>query len=83
MLRSVLLVTGHALTVDVIGLVQKMVGEIQRHRLLYQALPSLFPSLVLFSLRRLHVPLSITYWQTLIKKSASVGYAVLSFIRNS
>ena len=78
MLRSVLLVIGHALTVDVIGLVQKMVGGIQKYRLLYQALPSLFPSLVLFSLPlplpllrvplRLLVPLSITYWQTFNQK---------------
>ena len=34
MLRSPLLVIGHVLTVDVIGLVQKMVGGIQKHRLL-------------------------------------------------
>ena len=33
-LRSALLVTSHVLTVDVIGLVQKMVGGIQKHRLL-------------------------------------------------
>ena len=49
MLRSALLVIGHVLTVDVIGLVQKMVGGIQKHRLLLQTLPSLFPSLALFS----------------------------------
>ena len=39
MLRSALLVIGHVLTVDVIGLVQKMVGEMQKHRLLLQKLP--------------------------------------------
>ena len=47
MLRSALLVIGHVLTVDAIGLVQKMVGEIQKHRLLLQTLPSPF-SLPLF-----------------------------------
>ena len=41
---------GHILTVDIIGLVQKMVGGIQKHRLLKQALPSLFSSFTLFSL---------------------------------
>ena len=49
MLRSALLVIGHVLTVDAIGLVQKMVGGIQKHRLLLQTLPSLFPSFALFS----------------------------------
>ena len=49
MLRSALLVIGHVLTADVIGLVEKMVGGIQTHRLLQQALPSLFP-FALFSL---------------------------------
>ena len=34
MLRSALLVIGHVLTTDVIGLVEKMVGGIQKHRLL-------------------------------------------------
>ena len=50
MLRSALLVIGHVLTVDVIGFVQKMMGGIQKHRLLLQTLPSLFPSFALFSL---------------------------------
>ena len=50
MLRSTLLVIGHVLTVDGIGLVQKMIGGIQKHRFLKQALPSLFPSFTLFSL---------------------------------
>ena len=50
MLRSALLVIGHVLTVDAIGLVQKMVGGIQKHRLLLQTLPSLSPSFALFSL---------------------------------
>ena len=34
MLESALLVIGHILTVDFIGLVQKMVGGIQKHQLL-------------------------------------------------
>ena len=34
MLESALLVIGHILTVDFIELVQKMVGGIQKHRLL-------------------------------------------------
>ena len=42
MLRGALLVIGHILTVDIIGLVQKMVGGIQKLRLLKQVLPSLF-----------------------------------------
>ena len=50
MLRGALLVIGHILTVDIIGLVQKMVGGIQKHRLLKQVLPSLFSSFTLFSL---------------------------------
>ena len=50
MLRRPLLVIGHVLTVDIIGLVRKLVGGIQKHRLLQQALPSLFPSFALFSL---------------------------------
>ena len=57
MLRSALLVIGHVLTVDVIGFVQKMVGEIQKHRLLLQTLPSLFPSFALFSLTPPPLPL--------------------------
>ena len=50
MLRGALLVIGHVLTVDIIGLVQKMEGGIQKHLLLKQALPSLFSSFALFSL---------------------------------
>ena len=50
MLRGALLVIGLVLTVDIIGLVQKMVDGIQKHRLLKQALPSLFSSFELFSL---------------------------------
>ena len=50
MLRRPLLVIGHVLTVDIIGLVRKLVGGIQKHRLLQQALPSLFSSFALFSL---------------------------------
>ena len=34
MLRSALLVIGHILTVHFIGLLQKMAGGIQKHRLL-------------------------------------------------
>ena len=64
MLRSPLLVISHVLTVEVIGLVHKTVGGIQKHRLLWQALPSLSPSFALFSLalsflrppRRLYFP---------------------------
>ena len=41
---------GHVLTVDIIGLVQKMEGGIQKHLLLKRALPSLFSSFPLFSL---------------------------------
>ena len=42
-----LLVIGHVLTVDIIGsAVQKMMGGRQKHRLLQQALPSLFPQSV-------------------------------------
>ena len=55
MLRSALLVIGHVLTADVIGLVEKMVGGIQTHRLLQQALPSLFP-FALFSLPHTPTP---------------------------
>ena len=55
MLRSALLVIGHVLTADVIGLVEKMVGGIQTHRLLQQALPSLFP-FALFSLPHTPIP---------------------------
>ena len=43
-----LLVIGHVFTVVVIGLVWKLVGGIQKHWLLQQALPSLF-FLTLFS----------------------------------
>ena len=50
MLRGALLVIGHVLTVDIIGLVQKMEGGIQKHLLLKRALPSLFSSFALFSL---------------------------------
>ena len=50
MLRGALLVIGHVLTVDIIGLVQKMEGGIQKHLLLKRALPSLFSSFPLFSL---------------------------------
>ena len=40
-----ILVIGHVLTVAVIGLVWKLVGGIQKHRLfsVLQTLPSLFP----------------------------------------
>ena len=38
------------MTVDVIGLVQKMVGRVQKHRLIEQAPLSLFPAFALFSL---------------------------------
>ena len=38
------------MTVDVIGLVQKMVGGVQKHRLIWQAPLSLFPAFALFSL---------------------------------
>ena len=38
------------MTVDVIGLVQKMVGGVQKHRLIEQAPLSLFPAFALFSL---------------------------------
>ena len=55
MLRSALLVIGHVLTADVIGLVEKMVGGIQTHRFLQQALPSLFP-FALFSLPHTPTP---------------------------
>ena len=51
MLRRPLLVIDHVLTVDITGLVRKLVGGIQKYRLLWQALPSLFPSFALFSLR--------------------------------
>ena len=46
MLGSVpyILVIGHVLTVAVIGLVWKLVGGIQKHRLSLQTLPSLSPS---------------------------------------
>ena len=50
MLRSPLLVISHVLTVEVIGLVQKKMGGIQKHRLLKQALPSLFHTFARFSL---------------------------------
>ena len=38
------------MTVDVIGLVQKIVGGVQKHRLTWQAPLSLFPAFALFSL---------------------------------
>ena len=50
MLRSPLLVIGHLYTVDVIRLVRELVGRIQKHRLLKQALPSLFHTFARFSL---------------------------------
>ena len=55
MLRSFpyILVIGHVLTVAVIGLVWKLVGGIQKHRLFLQTLPSLFPFALIFSLERL------------------------------
>ena len=49
MLRNPVLATGPVFTVDIIGLVGKMVGAIQKHRLLLQALPSLFSAYALFS----------------------------------
>ena len=42
------------MTVDVIGLVQKMVGGVQKHRLIWQASLSLFPAFALFSLPPSH-----------------------------
>ena len=50
MLRSPLLVIGHLYTVDVIRLVRELVGRIQKHRLLKQALPSLFHTFARFCL---------------------------------
>ena len=50
MLRSPLLVIGHLYTVDVIRLVMELVGRMQKHRLLKQALPSLFHTFARFSL---------------------------------
>ena len=50
MLRSPLLVIGHLYTVDVIRLVRELVGRIQKHRLLKQALPFLFHTFARFSL---------------------------------
>ena len=51
MSRGTLLVIGHVLTVDFIGLVQKMVVGIQKHRLLYIAgAPFPFPLFRAFSL---------------------------------
>ena len=45
------------MTVDVIGLVQKMVGGVQKHRLIEQAPLSLFPAFALFSLSPPPLPL--------------------------
>jgi len=55
---TLLLVIDHVLTVDIIGLVEKMVGGIQKHQLLWQTLPSLFPSFTLSPLPPpfLHLP---------------------------
>ena len=55
MLGSVpyILVIGHVLTVAVIGLVWKLVGGIEKHRLCLQTLPFLFPFALIFSLERL------------------------------
>ena len=44
------------MTVDIIGLVQKMVGGEQKHRLIWQAPLSLFPAFALFSLPPLPLP---------------------------
>ena len=70
MLRSALLVIGHVLTVDVIGLVQKMVGGIQKHRLLLQTLPSLFPSFALYSLPFLRLPRRLINIDKALKRKA-------------
>ena len=43
MLRRALLVIGHVLTVDVIGLVQKTVDGMQKHRLLIAGASFPFP----------------------------------------